>query len=171
MGRNKAQSDLVMLRREFVARLRVQGMTQRAIAQQLAKLVDPATKQPVFNDGTPYDIATISRDVKALEVDWLHESRVATEFYKARELAQVQEVIRLAFAKGDLSSVLRGIELEAKLTGSLVDAGTAGQSASLDDQIRAAGIDPVWLREMLLQRRLAQGRLVEGVKRDASSGQ
>lgn len=171
MPRNNSQTDLIALRREFVARFRVQGLTQFAIAQQLARVNDPATHKPVFNDGKPYDVATINRDCKALEVDWLKQSRESMEFYKARELAQVQEVIRLAFAKGDLPSVLRGIEIEAKLTGSLVDAGTAGQGASLEDQIRAAGVDPVWLRETLLARRLAQGRLIEGEKRDAVSGQ
>src|SRR5258707_1210291 len=103
MALNTSRADIIALRREFVARLRVQGSTQRAIAQQLAKLVDPVTHKPVFNDGKPYAVSVINEDVKALEVDWLKESRVATEFYKARELAQVQEVIRMAFAKGDLS--------------------------------------------------------------------
>jgi hypothetical protein len=159
MTLNKSASYTVAFRREFVARFQTQGFTQRAIALQLSLLKDPNTHAPLFNLGRPYNVGTINRDIKHLEAGWLKRSQDTLDVFKARELAELAEVKRLGFLKGDLHAVVNAIKLEAQLRGTLVVNAGAAQSGGWEALAEAAGIPASWLLDILVERMRQQAQI------------
>jgi len=112
MTLNTSNDDRIAYRRELVGRFRLQGLSLRqiAIALREAGMVNPDT-------GNAYDAGTIKADVDALKREWRKNANIATEQHIARQLAELQEVKRIGFAKSNLQAVLRAIEDEMKLLG------------------------------------------------------
>jgi hypothetical protein len=111
MALNTAKEAIESKRLELVASLRLRKRTQREIQAALAgSLVNPDTNEP-------YSLATINGDIKKLEREWRRLAAAMTDEYKAIQLAEIQEVKRLAWTEKDLGAVLRAIDLEANIKG------------------------------------------------------
>jgi hypothetical protein len=109
---NSAEEAIIAYRRELVARARLRGATQREIVEGLKNV-------GCINDdtGEPWSLGTVNSDIKALQGDWRREAKKAIEHHKARQLAELQEARRQAWADNDLASVLRAIGQEMTLLG------------------------------------------------------
>jgi DNA-binding transcriptional MerR regulator len=121
---NGGDADKIIHRRELVGRFRLQGLSMREIAKALSAFAstDPltgATEYPFRNPdtGEPLNVATIKSDLDKLKDAWKKSSEITTDQHMARQLAELQEVKRLGFAKNNLQAVLRAIEDEMKLLG------------------------------------------------------
>jgi DNA-binding CsgD family transcriptional regulator len=109
MPRNSSRQDAIIKRRENVARLRLRGLSQREICKALMEL-----PEPIRNDkGEAFDVATINRDLKALEAEWRARAAEAIDQRKARQLAEIDEAKRKAWSAGDLQALARFIKLES----------------------------------------------------------
>ncbi len=113
-GRNKIQEDRALLRREYVARFRIAGMTYREIAVELSKLTPP-----ILNDetGKPYHYSQIKRDMDVITKEWKSNAQESVSIHIAQQLADIREGKRLALSKFDLPSFARFIGLEMQLLG------------------------------------------------------
>jgi len=98
------------LRRLRVASLYLRGLSAQEIALALPKnaIVDPQTR-------LPYGLEVIHSDLGYLEQEWEQESRAQPRERRARVLAELHEAKRAAWAKGDLSTVVRCLKQEAEL--------------------------------------------------------
>lgn len=114
MTKNTPQNDVAMARRERVASLRARGLTQREIVKALTQ---EGFKNPETNEA--WGLVTICRDLKQLRARQQKNADVDIERHKANQLADVQELKRVAWSRGDLKSVATAIELEMKLTGTI----------------------------------------------------
>lgn len=116
MTKNTPQADVATARRERVASLRARGFTQREIVKALAdeKFTNPET-------GEAWGLATICRDLKQLRKRQQKVADLETEQHMSRQIADVLELKRVAWKTGDLKSVAKAIELEMKLTGTVVE--------------------------------------------------
>lgn len=126
MALNTSDKEIIEMRRLQVARLRLRGMTQREIVEQL-----PRQDPPIVNPETeePYSLGTINGDVKALARQWQREAKGKTERHKGRVLAEIQEVKRAAWERivydltggshdsPDLDKVLKGLKQESEILG------------------------------------------------------
>src|SRR5262245_59683463 len=103
---------MIVHRRQQVAQLRVRGATQREI-------VDALDRATIWNHdrGEPWGLSTINRDLQLLEAEWRENAAQAIADHRARLLAEIREVRRVAWSKGDLDLVLKGIKQEADLLG------------------------------------------------------
>lgn len=114
----------------MVARLRLQGLTQREVVASLPQLgvFDPIS-------GEPYKLTTVNADCKALDQEWEASAREDTAKHKGRILAKVLEAQRLAMASTprDLRSFLAAIKQEAELVGA--NAPIAFDIAAIDKAI------------------------------------
>jgi hypothetical protein len=110
-----AQLDIIAHRRAHVAQLRLRGASEREIAQALAQ-----STVRNHETGEPWSLATISRDVQALDAEWREAAALAIEVHRARLLAELRELRRVAWSKGDLDLALRGIKHEIELLGAAV---------------------------------------------------
>jgi len=114
MALNKANDDLMLKRRERVARFRLQGMTVREIAIALASdnpaIVDPETKKP-------YSHVTIAADLEYLKEEWTANAARSTDEFIAEDLAELQELKKWAWKTNKGELVLRCQERRAKLLG------------------------------------------------------
>lgn len=112
--RNSSNHDILMVRRQQVARLRLRGLSIRDIVQALAmpplSLTDPKT-------GKPYSVGTIHRDLKAIETEWREAAVADIAAWKAKQLAELAEVKRAAWLEKDLGMVLRAIQQEVDIIG------------------------------------------------------
>ena len=99
-------------RRMWVARFVAVGMKNYEIAEKLAEV-------PIFNPetGEPYDVSTVSRDISVIEERWREEIRREIDAHKAKQLAELREARRKAWAAGDVAEVRRNLETEIKLLG------------------------------------------------------
>lgn len=89
--------------------------------------MDPPFVNP--STGEPYSLGTINGDLKALSTQWKRESSRATETHKGRQVAELLEVRRCAWARKvfdlvgnehdspDLDKVLKALKQEAELLG------------------------------------------------------
>ena len=100
----------VTIRRLRVASLVLRGLTPGEIALALPKngVVDPQS-------GLPYGLDVVTDDLAYLESEWEQEARLPLGAHRARVLAELREVKRSAWAKGDLSVVVRCLREEAAL--------------------------------------------------------
>ncbi len=103
MPLNTAKKEIALKRRETVAQLRARGLTQREIVEALPRpnklpngsLVPGITKP----DGTPFSLATINADLKALQEEWREQARLDTDQIMGELLAELRQVKRAAWAE------------------------------------------------------------------------
>ena len=120
MALNSSQNEIIAMRRNKVAELRLSGGSERAIWEALAygnrregglgRLVNPKT-------GEPFSLATIHLDIKALEKEWRESAAQATDVHQARQLAEIQHIKVMAFNSRNPALALRAIDSEIKLLG------------------------------------------------------
>lgn len=99
-------------RRRNIASLRLRGMTQREIEQNLPrlKIVNP-------RKGKPWSLGTINKDLQAIHEEWVKEATRAIAEHKANLLAELRELKRAAWAEKDYQAILRAIDKECKILG------------------------------------------------------
>ena len=119
MGRNKAPDAIVARRRELVGQMLCRKMTRREIVDGLA-----AAEEKNPDTGQPWELGTIQRDAAALERQGKAAAGEKADVWKARQLAEIEEVKREALARGKLDIVLSAIEKEMKITGTQAPAQT-----------------------------------------------
>ena len=125
MARNKAPDAIAARRREMVGQLIARRMTRREIVDALAAAGE---KNPLT--GAPWELATIQRDAAALERQWKTAAARTTAKWKARQLAEIEEVKREAWARGKLDIVLGAIDREVKITGTAAPLEVTGKDGA-----------------------------------------
>ena len=117
MRKPREHADRVAVRRRRVSALLLRGLTQREIVQRLADPPEADERVVNFITGEPYSLATVHRDIKSLHRQWVKNAALDIAEHKARVLAQLHEVYRAAWAKGQLGVVLQALAQEARLVG------------------------------------------------------
>jgi DNA-binding transcriptional MerR regulator len=132
-------SQNVLARREVVARLRIRGMSVRAIAEALA------TNDPPFvgTDGNPLSKTTVANDLVALREQWRTEAAATIADHQAEQLATLREVQREAWKKQDLDTVLKSHDRIAKLLGSDAPERHEHRVGAIDEATAQAAFDRV----------------------------
>ena len=110
--------NIIAMRRARVSQLKLRGLTTREIAIALAqgdangngRIVNPKT-------GLPYDQAQIVRDLEALNGEWQEQRLQNTETHASRQLAEINEIKRAAWANHDPKLALEALDREMKLLG------------------------------------------------------
>ena len=130
MPLNNANDAIVMQRRELVAELLLRKLTQREIVQALAQrgFYNPET-------GQAYTIGTINTDIKWLKREWRKQATETMEEHTAQIFAELQQVKRVAWAKGELAHVLKAINAERDMLGLI---GTRKVDATLTGDLSIA---------------------------------
>jgi hypothetical protein len=108
-----AKEDIIIKRREAVARHRLQGKTLIRIIEALEAegCINP-------NTGNPWSAFTIHEDLKALKAEWLESSKASTEEHKSRVLAELQLVKDLAWEGVRIPpALLNALKQERELLG------------------------------------------------------
>jgi len=107
-------ANITSTRRERVAQLVLRGLTAREIVVALA-----SGDNPIINakTGAPWSLGTVADDLKALKAEWNRRAAEAYDEHRARQLAEIAEVKRAAWAKGRYDTILKALEREAKLLG------------------------------------------------------
>ena len=67
--------------------------------------------------GRPYSLAIINRDMIALRKEWRERAAQAIDEHRASILAKLDEAERAAWAKGQLSIVLKALDQKAGVIG------------------------------------------------------
>jgi hypothetical protein len=103
---------IIEARRERVAQLRLRGLSMREIiaAMESQGMVNPET-------GKPFGLGTLSQDYSELDKQWRANAERATSEHKAEQVAELDEVIRAAWAAKKLETVLHALERKAKVLG------------------------------------------------------
>ncbi len=108
------QPNVTSTRRARVAQLVLRGLTAREIVAALAsgdnRIINGRT-------GEPWSLGTIGSDLIALKAEWNRRAAEAYDEHRARQLAEIAEVKRAAWAKGRYDTILKALEREAKLLG------------------------------------------------------
>lgn len=107
MDDNLPSDDMMTLRREAVAALRARHLTQRQIVESLRKLTPPIEAS----------LATINRDLRYLRDGWKKKAAESIEDWIADELADLDELERVAWREKRYELVLKIKERKAKLLG------------------------------------------------------
>lgn len=107
-------------RREIVARLRAQKLTQREIVEELAKL-----DQPIITS-----VMTVNRDLKLLRKQWGEKAARSTAEWLTDEIHDLEEIEAAAWKKGKYQIVLSAKERKAKLLG--LDKPTNNRTLNID---------------------------------------
>lgn len=109
---DKAERDAIDRRREVVARLRLQGLTEREITEALPEhgILNPDTDKP-------YDITTIHRDITALVKQWRDNAAGDISEHRGKLLAELEEVRRQCAASGELKAWISAMNASAKILG------------------------------------------------------
>lgn len=99
-------------RRRHVASMRLRGMTQREIVENLPRLhiVNART-------GRPYSLGIVNADLQAIHEDWRRRAAQDMADHVARILAELTEVKRAAWAEKDFNAIMRAIEKEVRIIG------------------------------------------------------
>ncbi len=147
---SEEQQRAIDVRRQYVARYALRGMTLREIHANLAAMVatDPTTGQkvPVCRNpdtGQPWSMSTIGEDSLAVKAGWVAGVAREVETRKAEVDAHLAEVRRLAYAVGDVRAVLLALKRECELFGLdapkkseiAVENVGAGVAANTDDPV------------------------------------
>jgi hypothetical protein len=108
------QPNVTSTRRERVAQLILRGLTAREIVAALASgdnaLLNPKT-------GQPWSLGSIGHDLGVLKAEWQARAAEAYDEHRARQLAEIAELKRAAWAARRYDTVLKAMEREAKLLG------------------------------------------------------
>lgn len=111
---NKANDDIIEMRRERVAQLRARQLSCREIAQVLGSgdnpLLNPETKRP-------YGYAIIASDLKALKKQWGERRNVAMDEHIDRQLFELQEIKRAGWSGKDPELARKALRDEMDLLG------------------------------------------------------
>lgn len=124
MGK-KVPKEVTEKRREIVASLMARGMRQAEVVIQLGTEMiirgGDAINNPsyIVNPNTlePFDKATINRDFKYLLKGWRENALMDSDDHFSRQLAELTELRRAAWARKDLAEVRQCLALEMKLLG------------------------------------------------------
>lgn len=110
---------IVMDRRRQVAALRLRGYTEREIQKGLAAPPKDGNQTRYVNPKTsePWSLATIHKDIVALEAAWRADMVERTEEHKVRLFAELQEVARACWKLNDHERVLKAIAQQRELLG------------------------------------------------------
>lgn len=102
----------VAKRIELVAHMAVRRIPTRAMSKALAEqgIVNP-------RGGKPWNYSTLARDVAKLEKEWRANATKELSDHRARDLAELDELARRAWAEKDYQLVLKIQERRAKLLG------------------------------------------------------
>jgi hypothetical protein len=86
------KEDIIIKRREAVARLRLQGKTLHKIAEalELEGILNP-------NSGKPWSVAVIHEDLQHLKAEWLESASTSIEAHKSKLLAEMELIKELAW--------------------------------------------------------------------------
>jgi len=107
--------EVVMHRRELVARLRIRGLTMREIVAALARpgenqLLNPQSREP-------FTLSTIKDDCHWLDRQWLASISGSLEEQKALVRQELKEVKRAGWSAKDMNVVLKALQQERALLG------------------------------------------------------
>lgn len=102
----------VAKRREMVASLRLRGASYLEIREIL-------TANGIINHsrGKPWSLTKICEDIHAARNQWLANAAADMREHYSRILAELEEVKKSAWSKGDLTAVMRAISQECKILG------------------------------------------------------
>ena len=110
-NRQKSSRPVIAARRQKVAALKLRGLRSREIQADLAEdMLNPET-------GEPWSLRTIGYDLAALRKQWEREAAKDIAEHKARELAELGEHRKSAWAEKELGEVRLGLALEMRLLG------------------------------------------------------
>ena len=110
-NRQKSSRAVIAARRRLVAGFKLRGLRAREIQAALAEdMLNPET-------GEPWSLRTVNYDIAALLKQWEEESARDIQEHKARELAELGEHRKSAWAEKELGEVRLGLALEMKLLG------------------------------------------------------
>jgi len=132
-------------RRSIISQMlgRNPNLSQREICDRLTEeYVNPDT-------GNPWSLGTINGDIQALRAWWRKEAEVNSEEIFARQLAEIREHRRTAWADNNLSEIRQSLALELRLTGT-----EAAKQIEIYDwrtEAEDKGIDPAGLFEQFIQ--------------------
>lgn len=153
-----AKRDNIEQRRERVAQLKLRGLSSREIARALAQgehpIISPTT-------GRPFEHAVILSDLEALKAEWREQRLQDTDTHVDRELAEINEIKRAAWATSDPELALKALDREMKLLGTAKPQ-EFNLNVSIDVIIRLIGMiesrgesASQWFEEMLQEMALA----------------
>ena len=134
-----ADFDAIEKRREAVARLRLRGLTTRAIAAALVAHDPPF----VNDDGKPYSKNTISKDIAVVVARWRENAQRDIAEHQAEQLAVLAEVQREGWRKTDLDIVLRAHDRIARLLGTDAPEKHDHRVAAVDEATAQAAFERV----------------------------
>ena len=104
---------MIKVRREAVSRLRIRGLSVRAMVEALPKM-----NPPILNPkGEPFARTTIGKDLIAVQEQWLEASKANVDVYMSRQLAILEEVQREAWKSKNLKHVMASSDRIARLLG------------------------------------------------------
>jgi hypothetical protein len=108
------QGAIIDERRRRVAAMALRGLSQREIVASL-----PTGREPLFNPktGKAFNLATVNRDLQALRKQWREAAAVDLAAYKARILAELQEVKRQAWSQKDTRAIIAALKQECDILG------------------------------------------------------
>lgn len=113
-NQQRTKRAIMEARRRRVAALKLRGLTVREIQAELA---DPAKGMVNPKTGKAYSLSTIGADLVILQKRWREASAKDIAKHKARELAELGEHRKSAWAQRELGEIRLGIALEMKLLG------------------------------------------------------
>ena len=113
LNTSKRYRDLMEKRREAVSRLRLRGLTIRAIVKALGE----GEHAILSESGKPYGRSVIHSDLKALTKEWHKNAASDIAGHQAKQLAVLEEIQREAWKAKKWELVLRTHDRIAKLLG------------------------------------------------------
>lgn len=162
------ERDQIALRRQRVQSLRNRGLTHLEIWSTLSREFNDdgsINRSRMINlaTGEPYDRSTITYDLKWLREDNLRHAREDAAIHQARQLSEIDEIKRAAWAARDPELALKALDREMKLLGTLRQ--PDGLNININIQqlmietvqtLEAAGIDPAQAFEALINKAKAK---------------
>lgn len=103
--RTSKHNSTIERRRQRVASLRLRQLSHEEIADALQA------------EGFKASRPTVTRDMQIIEERWRESAVADIAAHKARQLAELAETKRQAWADGNLSALLRAIEIEVRILG------------------------------------------------------
>lgn len=139
----KSDRARIAFRRRAVESLSNQGLGLYEIAEKLETegIINPDT-------GEAYHLATIGRDLQENDRRWMAEVVKERGLHKARQLAELREARRRAWANGDLAEVRMNLQSEIKLLGT---DSPIRLEIDWQQEARELGLDPATVFEQYVE--------------------
>lgn len=115
LNKNNNKRDKIKIRREWVARLLLRGMTQREIVNALA--VPPGAGGLGGGPGIDVSLATVNNDIKAMRKKWKERADQSTDEWMRDEIAKLDELERQAWISKKYELVLKIMNRRSKMLG------------------------------------------------------